>query len=184
MATPYGISSHLLVPVAPLSALLSAPYLTWQSTRYRVTFIYDTQSKTFVDGDGTAGPAPREIAIVVPKTVTPPQQPALEVTVRYRDCKEDVLVDSFRLDNPPLNAWANRYVLAGGQLDEFLNKVNKKVKSYLKQRINAGDGVPANFQIVLRGGIRGEDRQLLVIAGYLEVGATFMERLPVVPVTE
>jgi len=182
LATPYGISSHLLVPVAPIGALMpeSLRYLAWHPPEYRVTFTYDkTEDRPFFVADGDTTLDGGHLAILTPTTAKGLDGPTLDVTVRYRDADQDFLAGTVSGRELKFDNLLRRYLLKDGELQTFLDQVNGVVALHLKTRVANGDSVPPTFQVLLFGTISDKDKkESLTIPGYLTVYASKIEKLP------
>jgi hypothetical protein len=130
LATPYGVSGHLLIPVVPAAkpaekgqpepdscALAISPPgridlsagLT-KSGRWRVEEYFDA--------------TPDTIAVHVPKWFTPPAQAGIRWTVRELDDK-DTVVAQFTVPAPHFEAAERAYVFDGGELRNFIGDTSR-----------------------------------------------------------
>jgi hypothetical protein len=130
LATPYGVSGHLLIPVVPAvkpaeqvepdpaaCALAISPPgridltagLT-KSGRWRVEEYFDA--------------TPDTIAVRVPRWFTPPAQAGIRWTVRELD-HEDTVVAQFTVPAPHFEAAQRAYVFDGGELRNFIGDTSR-----------------------------------------------------------
>jgi len=127
LATPYGVSSHLLVPVSRRSDPSDGCAVAFEGgSALRLTF---TASKAA----GTRTPAARideffasegdPIAIGVPDAFVPPPKASLRLLVR--DDVEGVTAAEFSFDVPAFDARRSRYVIAGGDLRNFVGDTSR-----------------------------------------------------------
>jgi hypothetical protein len=183
LATPYGVSGHLLVPVVRSLAPADAGPAFVDACRIDLTF---TVSKTA----GTRTEAARvdeyfaascdALAIAVPATFIPPAK--VELRLLARDAATGATAAGFSYLDPPFDARSSRYVIAGGDLRNLVGDTSRPatdktlrgaLKPYLDHLLSAGllaeDGESAAFTVsaVLVAG-----QQVVPVAGALDVRAT------------
>ncbi len=183
LATPYGVSGHLLVPVTRRRSAADACHLAFAAgCEFRLTF---TVSK---GANGRAESARVEeffsstadaIAIHVPAAFVPPPRATLRIVVR--DTAAGMTAATFSSDAPPFDAARRAYVIAGGDLRNFIGDTSRPatdktlrggLKPYLDGRLAAGelatDGDATSF--VVTATLVAEQQELL-IGGSLTVSA-------------
>ena len=151
LATPYGVSGHLLIPITRASsggenrcglAFATGNSLRLTATRtkagtWRVNEFYESATDT--------------IAIRVPAAFAPPAKAAVQCVLR--DNETGVTAGTFSIPAPPFDARAQQYVLAGADLRNFIGDTSRPatdktlrgaIKPYLDSlgTANAADGHP------------------------------------------
>lgn len=176
LATPYGVSSHLTIPVAPGSSPSSATKrrLEWDPARYNVQYAHDEKNNTF--STVSISLPGRQLSIRAPSAVIPPKEVTLEVAMRYSDGTKDVdiLLDILPTEKVPYDEVRRRYVLAGTQLNTFLGAVNTKVAEFLPYRPESGGKQPTSFQVKLYGRLAGTTHVSLETANHITVDASIV----------
>ena len=149
LATPYGVTSRLLVPVAPGGGVgpctLAFDTACGLGLSFTVTKSTVTRSESAkVDEFYTATCDAIEIA--VPASFIPPSKVALRLLVR--DTASGETAASFSFDDPFFDARRSRYVIAGSQLRNFIGDTSRPatdktlrgaVKPYLDALLLRGD---------------------------------------------
>jgi hypothetical protein len=148
LATPYGVSGHLLIPVvsrATASAgrcdlgFSAAPVLRLTATKtkadtWRVNEYYEAAGDT--------------IRIAVPPVFAPPARATVDFVLR--DVASGATAGTFTIPAPPFDARTQEYVLAGGDLRNFVGDTSRPatdktlrgaVKPYLD---SLGTGITAD----------------------------------------
>ena len=183
LATPYGVTSHLLVPVARRAdagggGLAFDPPCTIGLT-FTVTRAAGTKAESAkVDEFFTA--SCDAITISVPASFIPPAKASLVILVR--DATTGATAATFSSADPAFDARRSRYVLAGGDLRNFIGDTSRPatdktlrgaVKPYLDsllaQAALAADGASVDF--ALTAALVSGD-QAVPIGGSLTVRAT------------
>jgi len=191
LATPYGVSGHLLVPVHRRGDVGSQP--TVDAATIRLSF-------TVARSAAAGGPVARvdeffaatseSVSIRMPAAFVPPAKATLQFTVR------DAIrpVAGFSCDTPPYDARGSRYLLAGGDLRNLIGDTSRPasdktlrggVKPYLDHLLGSGqldadgDAVTLTVTAVLVAG-----QQEIPLAGDLTVIATRRGRAADIPDAE
>ena len=180
LATPYGVTSHLLVPVAR-SVGSGACTLAFDSActiglSFTVTKTAGTKAESAkVDEFYTSSCDAIEIA--VPDSFIPPTKASLRLLVR--DAVSGETAATFSFDDPAFDARRSRYVIAGSQLRNFIGDTSrpatdKTLRGAVKPWLDAlllrgdladdGDDVPLTVTATL---VSGE--QAVPIGGELAV---------------
>ncbi len=150
LATPYGVSSHLLVPVARRSAAATGCMpafdsacmidLTFAATKAAGTRIESAKVDEFFASSCDA------ITIGVPESFIPPPKASLRLLLR--DAAGGETAATFSFDDPFFDARHSRYVIAGGDLRNFVGDTSRPatdktlrgaVKPYLDSLLQRGD---------------------------------------------
>jgi hypothetical protein len=192
LATPYGVSGHLLVPVAHAHAPADGGPAFADACRIDLEF---TATKTA----GSRAEVARideyfasscdALAIVVPASFIPPAKAELRLLVR--DAATGATAAGFSFADPPFDARASRYVIAGGDLRNLVGDTSRPasdktlrgaLKPYLDHLLAAGqlvdDGDEAAFSIsaaIVAG------QQVVPVGGAIDVRATRRGRTLVEP---
>jgi hypothetical protein len=134
LATPYGISSHLLVPVANAGAAAPSVHFEMRpgakvSLTYKVTTSGETRTVAFEDffrfnQDRFVIRAPRLAEITANNTIT----------FFLRDAKDHTYLGSFPVESVPLNSYDYEYYLTGTQLANVVASIKTKTTPYLAFR--------------------------------------------------
>ena len=184
LATPYGVSGHLLVPVARRGATASGsgPALE-PGCGLGLTF-------TAVKAAGTRSEAARideffssscdAIAIRVPATFIPPAKASLRLLLR--DASRGTTAATLSFDDPFFDARNSRYVIAGADLRNFVGDTSRPatdktlrgaLKPYLDHLLQQGmiaeDGESVPFELTAAI-VAGQ--QEVPVAGSVTVQAT------------
>lgn len=184
LATPYGVSSHLLVPVvrrqssaADCQLAFAAGFdiaLTFTATKTTGTRTESARVDEFFSASADA------LVIHVPDAFVPPPKASLQLLVR--DAASGVTAAAFSFDSLPFNAARRAYVIAGGDLRNFIGDTSRPatdktlrgaMKPYLDSRLALGelatDGDAASFTITAT---LVAEQQELPIGGSLTTTAT------------
>jgi hypothetical protein len=156
VATPYGVSSHLLIPVAPVGHI-TAPTTSQPAFRFAdigpMTFTYKT-----TQASSTAPIVVDAVfALDFPKgviDVNVPEVPNLQIeaSLLFRASEEPLgLINTFRVDKVPLNPPLFRYQLAGTKLTEFNTKLTGVMKEYLERRHNSANPPTGPLRVTISG---------------------------------
>jgi hypothetical protein len=197
LATPYGVTSHLLVPVArgtgPTSCTLAFAQACGIGLSFTVTKAAGTKAEAAkVDEFYTS--SCDALAIAVPEAFIPPTKAALRLLVR--DATSGETAATFSFDDPAFDARRSRYVIAGADLRNFIGDTSrpatdKTLRGAVKPWLDAlllrgdladdGDDVPLTVTAELVAG-----DQAVPIGGELAVrvvrrGKTMAEPAPLEP---
>ncbi|MFM7243836.1 MAG: hypothetical protein ACKO40_06620 [Planctomycetaceae bacterium] len=195
LATPYGVTSHLLVPVARGSGAGGGCTLAFTTncsiglsfsvTRSTATKAESAKLDEFFSSSCDA------IEIAVPESFIPPPKATLRMLVR--DTARGETAATFSFDDPFFEARRSRYVIAGSQLRNFVGDTSRPatdktlrgaVKPYLDSLLlrgdlgDDGDDVPLAVTAEL---VSGE--QAVPIGGELAVRAVRRGRTTAEPAT-
>jgi hypothetical protein len=195
LATPYGVTSRLLVPVAPGSgagggctlafATSCSVGLSFTVTRSTATKSESAKLDEFFSSSCDA------IEITVPESFIPPPKATLRMLVR--DTARGETAATFSFDDPFFEARRSRYVIAGSQLRNFVGDTSRPatdktlrgaVKPYLDRLLlrgdlgDDGDDVPLAVTAEL---VSGE--QAVPLAGELAVRVVRRGRTTAEPAT-
>ena len=183
LATPYGVSSHLLVPVARRADVGSSTLAFESSCTIGLSFTATKTAGTKVESakvDEFFSSTCDAIEITVPPTFMPPPKAALRMLVR--DAASGETAASFSYDDPFFDARRSRYVIAGADLRNFVGDTSRPatdktlrgaVKPYLDSLLlrgdlaDDGDGVPLTVTAALVAG-----QQEVPIGGSIAVQVT------------
>ena len=171
LATPYGVSGHLLVPVHRRTESSLQP--TLESATIRLSF-------TVARSAAAGGPVARvdeffaatseAISIRMPHTFVPPSKATLQFTVRHAGAP----VAGFSCDAPPYDARGSRYLLAGGDLRNLVGDTSRPASDKTLR-----GGVKPHLDHLLTGGRLGGDGDAVtltvtasVVAGQQEIPLT------------
>jgi hypothetical protein len=195
LATPYGVSGHLLVPVVRSAAVADEGPAFADACRIDLTF---TVSKTA----GVRTEAARideyfasscdGLTIAMPSSFIPPAKAELRLLVR--DAATGATAAGFSFADPPFDARRSCYRLAGGDLRNFVGDTSRPatdktlrgaLKPYLDDLLARGrladDGESAAFTVTATL-VAGQ--QVVPIAGGLDVRATRRGKTVVEPKPE
>ncbi len=183
LATPYGVSSHLLVPVArrPMAAACSLAFdpgfdirLTFAAARSPTAQAEVARVNEFFAASGDA------IVIHVPPVFVPPAK--AELRLLLRDAATGATAAGFSFGDLPFVAARQAYVLSGGALRNFIGDTSRPatdktlrgaLKPWLDGQLAAGglpaDGDTASF--TLTAALVAEQQEI-PIDGSIAVSAT------------
>jgi hypothetical protein len=183
LATPYGVTGSLFVPVARRTDSGDCTLAFASSCTIGLTFTVTkaTGSKTeSAKVDEFFSSSCDAIEITVPDAFIPPTKAALRLLVR--DASSGETAATFSFDDPFFDARRSRYVIAGAQLRNFIGDTSRPatdktlrgaVKPYLDSLLlrgglaDDGDAVPLTITVAL---VSGEHE--LPISGEIAVQAT------------
>ncbi len=184
LATPYGVSSSLLVPVSRRAAGDASCTLTFDSScSLALTFTTTKTAGTKVESakmDEFFAASCDALTIRVPASFIPPAKASLRLLLR--DAASGATAAVFSFDNPFFDARNSRYVIAGGDLRNFVGDTSRPatdktlrgaVKPYLDhllaqgQLADDGDAVPFTLSAAVVA-----EQQEVPIAGTIAVQAT------------
>ena len=183
LATPYGVTGSLFVPVARRTDSGDCTLAFASSCTIGLTFTVTkaTGSKTeSAKVDEFFSSSCDAIEITVPEAFIPPPKAALRLLVR--DASSGATAATFSFDDPFFDARRSRYVIAGAQLRNFIGDTSRPAtdktlrgaaKPYLDSLLlrgdlaDDGDAVPLTITAAL---VSGEHE--LPIGGEIAVQAT------------
>ena len=183
LATPYGVSSHLLVPVARRTDSGGCSLAFESSCAIGLTFTTTKTAGTKQESakmDEFFSASCDAIEITVPASFIPPAKASLRLLLR--DASSGVTAATFSLDEPFFDARRSRYVIAGGDLRNFIGDTSRPatdktlrgaVKPYLDSLLargglaEDGDSVPFTLTAAIVA-----NQQEVPIGGSLSVQAT------------
>lgn len=184
LATPYGVSSHLLVPVVRRRSSATDCRLAF-AAGFDIGLTF-TASKTAGIRAASArvdeffAASADALMIHVPAAFVPPPKASLQLLVR--DEASGATAATFSFDSLPFNAARRAYVIAGGDLRNFIGDTSRpatdktlrgSLKPYLDSRLALGelatDGDTASFTITAT---LVAEQQELPIGGSLTTTAT------------
>ncbi len=184
LATPYGVSGSLLVPVSRRTGADASCTLAFDSAcSLELTFTTTKTAGTRAESakmDEFFAASCDAITIRVPDSFIPPTKGSLRLLVR--DAASGATAAVFSFDDLFFDARSSRYVIAGGDLRNFVGDTSRPatdktlrgaVKPYLDhllargQLADDGDAVPFTLTATLVA-----ERQEVPIAGELTVQAT------------
>jgi hypothetical protein len=192
LATPFGVSSHLLVPVArraaarPGGLAFDPPCtleLTFTVTKTTAARTESARIDEFFAADCTA------LTIAAPEAFVPPAKGSLRLLVRDR--RTSAVAATFSVDDPFFDARHSRYSIAGGDLRNFVGDTSRPatdktlrgaLKPYLDTLLQQGglgadgDAVSLTISAELVAG-----QQVLPVGGTIAVTATRRGRTAVEP---
>jgi hypothetical protein len=173
LATPYGVTTQILVPVARRS--LGTGRLAFADS-YQINLTYTTGTSTAANAevarvDEFYGAAFDTLAIKVPTDFLPPSKGVLNFTLS--DPKESQPVAVFAVPLPPFDSLRQAYVLAGADLRNFVGDTSRPatdktlrgaMKPYLDARLAAGiaPAVGQTLLLELTASLAAEGRDLPV----------------------
>ncbi len=183
LATPYGVSGRLLVPVLPRAAAAAGGPAFVAGCQFGLSFSVarSTVSPTPVARVDEFYRSPCDsLEIVVPASFIPPARGVLQF--KLRDEARGETAASFDYPNPFFDGSRGRYVIAGGDLRNFVGDTTRPatdktlrgaVKTYLDAQLAVGrlteDG--DSVRLVLTAEIVAAERAVPV-AGSIPVSAT------------
>jgi hypothetical protein len=168
LATPYGVTGSLFVPVARRTDSGDCTLAFASSCTIGLTFTVTkaTGSKTeSAKVDEFFSSSCDAIEITVPEAFIPPPKAALRLLVR--DASSGATAATFSFDDPFFDARRSRYVIAGAQLRNFIGDTSRPatdktlrgaVKPYLDSLLlrgdlaDDGDAVPLTITAALVSG--------------------------------
>jgi hypothetical protein len=183
LATPYGVSSHLLVPVARRTDSGGCSLAFESSCGIGLTFTTTKTAGTKQESakmDEFFSASCDAIEITVPESFIPPAKASLRLLLR--DASSGVTAATFSFDEPFFDARRSRYVIAGGDLRNFIGDTSRPatdktlrgaVKPYLDSLLSQGglaedgDSVPFTLTATVVA-----NQQEVPIGGSLSVQAT------------
>jgi hypothetical protein len=195
LATPYGVTGSLFVPVARRTDSGDCTLAFASSCTIGLTFTVTkaTGSKTeSAKVDEFFSSSCDAIEITVPEAFIPPPKAALRLLVR--DASSGATAATFSFDDPFFDARRSRYVIAGAQLRNFIGDTSRPatdktlrgaVKPYLDSLLlrgdlaDDGDAVPLTITAAL---VSGEHE--LPIGGEIAVQATRRGKTTTEPVPD
>lgn len=193
LATPYGVSGSLLVPVSRRTAADASCTLAFESAcSLELTFTTTKTAGTRAESakmDEFFAASCDAITIRVPDSFIPPAKGSLRLLVRDAASGDTAAVFSF--DDLFFDARSSRYVITGGDLRNFVGDTSRPatdktlrgaVKPYLDhllaqgQLADDGDAVPFTLTATLVA-----ERQEVPIAGTINVQAARRGRTVIEP---
>ena len=184
LATPYGVSNSLLVPVSRRAGGDASCTLAFDSAcSLALTFTTTKTAGSKAEGakmDEFFASSCDALTIRVPESFIPPAKASLRLLLR--DASSGATAAAFSFDNPFFDARNSRYVIAGGDLRNFVGDTSRPatdktlrgaVKPYLDhllsqgQLADDGDAVPFTLSAALIA-----EQQEVPIAGTIAVQAT------------
>ena len=192
LATPYGVTSHLLVPVTRRTNAdgcslafdsSCAIGLSFSTTKTAGTKVESVKVDEFYTASCDA------IEILVPASFIPPTKSSLRLLLR--DASSGATAATFSFDDPFFDARNSRYVIAGGDLRNFIGDTSRPatdktlrgaVKPYLDSLLaqgslaEDGDAVPFTLTAAIVA-----NQQEVPIGGSLDVQATRRGKTAVEP---
>ena len=195
LATPYGVTGSLFVPVARRTDSGDCTLAFASSCTIGLTFTVTkaTGSKTeSAKVDEFFSSSCDAIEITVPEAFIPPPKAALRLLVR--DASSGATAATFSFDDPFFDARRSRYVIAGAQLRNFIGDTSRPAtdktlrgaaKPYLDSLLlrgdlaDDGDAVPLTITAAL---VSGEHE--LPIGGEIAVQATRRGKTTTEPVPD
>lgn len=183
LATPYGVTSHLLVPVVrqtaagrctPAFDAACTIGLSFTTTKTTGTKVESAKVDEFFTASCDA------IGIAVPASFIPPTKASLRLLLR--DASSGATAATFSFDDPFFDARNSRYVIAGGELRNFIGDTSRPatdktlrgaVKPYLDSLLaqgslaEDGDSVPFTLSAAIVA-----NQQEVPVGGSLTVQAT------------
>jgi hypothetical protein len=184
LATPYGVSGSLLVPVSRRTGADASCTLAFDSAcSLALTFTTTKTAGSKAEGakmDEFFASSCDALAIRVPESFIPPAKASLRLLLR--DASSGATAATFSFDNPFFDARHSRYVIAGGDLRNFIGDTSRPatdktlrgaVKPYLDHLLSQGqladDGDAVSF--TLSAALVAEQQEVPV-AGTIAVQAT------------
>jgi hypothetical protein len=183
LATPYGVTSHLLVPVARRTDAGGCGLAFDSSCAIGLSFTMTKTAGTRIESakvDEFFTASCDAITIGVPAAFIPPPKATLRLLLR--DASSGATAATFSFDDPFFDARNSRYVIAGGDLRNFIGDTSRPatdktlrgaVKPYLDSLLaqgglaEDGDSVPFTLSAALVA-----SQQEVPIGGSLAVQAT------------
>ena len=195
LATPYGVSGHLLVPVVRSAAMADAGPAFADACRIELTFTVAKTAGTRAESariDEYFASACDGLSIAMPSSFIPPAKAELRLLVR--DSATGATAAGFTVADPPFDARSSCYRLAGGDLRNFVGDTSRPatdktlrgaLKPYLDHLLAEGrladDGESAAFTVTASL-VAGQ--QVVPIAGGLDVRVTRRGKTVVEPKPE
>jgi hypothetical protein len=182
LATPYGVSGRLLVPVIPRAAASGGPAFVSECgfELYFSRAKSSTSPTPVARVDEFYRSACDAIEIAVPASFIPPERGELRLVLR--DEARGVTAATFSFPNPFFDGSRGRYVIAGGDLRNFVGDTSRPatdktlrgaVKPYLDALLAAGrlteDGDTVRFMLTAEI-VAGE--RAVPVAGSIPVAAS------------
>ena len=181
LATPYGVTAHMLVPVVRESRGSGRLAL---ADSYQIDLAYTTGKSTAANAevarvDEFYGAAFDALAIAVPDDFLPPGKGVLNLTLTDPSAGQPVAV--FAVPLPPFDTLRKAYVLTGADLRNFVGDTSRPatdktlrgaIKPYLDAML-AADAAPAvgeSLELDLTATLSAESRDLPV-GGSIRVSA-------------
>ncbi|MCE9629280.1 MAG: hypothetical protein K8S94_00980 [Planctomycetia bacterium] len=183
LATPYGVTSHLLVPVARQTDAGGCTLAFDSACTIGLSFTITKTAGTKVESakvDEFFTASCDAIEIAVPASFIPPTKASLRLLLR--DASTGATAATFSFDDPFFDARRSRYVIAGGDLRNFIGDTSRPatdktlrgaVKPYLDSLLaqgglaEDGDSVPFTLSAAIVA-----NQQEVPIGGSLAVQAT------------
>jgi hypothetical protein len=164
LVTPYGVSGHLLVPVAVATDRPDPPAATGLSFEPLSTLkLFFKKNAGAASVDDFFFVTPDEIAIQAPKTFIPPTKASIRLTLKdVGDPRNPVTVATFSVPAPAFNSRDGRYAVSGEDLRNFVGDTSRPatdktlrggLKPYLDYLLATvkedplPDGVPKLFEV-------------------------------------
>jgi hypothetical protein len=164
LVTPYGVSGHLLVPVAVTTDRPDPPAATGLSFEPLSTLkLFFKKNAGAASVDDFFFVTPDEIAIQAPKTFIPPTKASIRLTLKdVGDPRNPVTVATFSVPAPAFNSRDGRYAVSGEDLRNFVGDTSRPatdktlrggLKPYLDYLLATvkedplPDGVPKLFEV-------------------------------------
>lgn len=192
LATPYGVSGHLLVPVVRTAAAAGGGPAFADACRIDLTFTVAKAAGSRIEAarmDEYFASSCDAVAIAVPPSFIPPAK--VELRLLVRDAATGATAAGFSVADPPFDARASRYVIAGGDLRNFVGDTSRPatdktlrgaLKPYLDHLLAAGgladDGESAAFTVTAAL-VAGQ--QVVPVTGAIDVRATRRGKTSVEP---
>ncbi|MFM7108128.1 MAG: hypothetical protein ACKOZU_05940 [Planctomycetaceae bacterium] len=183
LATPYGVSGHLLVPVARTAAAAGGGPAFADACRIDLTFTVAKTAGARTEAariDEYFASSCDALAIAVPASFIPPAK--VELRLLVRDAATNATAAGFSFADPPFDARASRYVIAGGDLRNLVGDTSRPatdktlrgaLKPYLDHLLAEGhlaeDGESAAFTVTAAL-VAGQ--QAVPVGGAIDVRAT------------
>jgi hypothetical protein len=171
LATPYGVTAHMLVPVARQS--LSTGRLAFADS-YQIDLAYTTGKSTATNAevarvDEFYGAAFDSLAIRIPNDFLPPSKGELNFTLTDPGVSQPVAV--FAVPLPPFDSKRQAFVLTGADLRNFVGDTSRPatdktlrgaIKPYLDSLLAAGTApaVGESLSLELTARLAAENRDL------------------------
>lgn len=133
LATPYGVSSHLLVPVASVGAATPAVHHFEMRRDAELTFFFERADTGVVTIDSYFQSSQNAIVVRAPRIAE--VNDAVSITFFVRESTEKTYLGSFQVDSVPLNKPAYEYYISASKLTELAtgtDKLGSKLKSFLE----------------------------------------------------
>ncbi|MFM7185211.1 MAG: hypothetical protein ACKO4Z_10620 [Planctomycetota bacterium] len=162
LATPYGVTSHLLVPVVRRIEPGDGPAFS-QACTLGLSFTVTKSTATRAEAarmDEFFSSSCDALEIRVPESFIPPAKSTLRLLVR--NAGSDETAATFSFDDPPFDARRSCYVIAGGDLRNFVGDTSRPATD----KTLRGAVKPYLDTLLLRGQLAddGDDVTLLATA--------------------